>query len=298
MSETKQHKIENGLLEDITVAQKLVEILDILFGEGAKAQVERMLVSEIEDMLEERTGQALDDKLYIEQYHKVRDALIAKKIISYDTKIYRLLKKSKEQVSEKDYQDVIASIEVQDKGTLESGPKTRTELSDIESGITPAFDIATQTEEFRAYVLSLLRTMKPFEFERLTTQLLRACGLEFYPGRRTGDDGVDGYGYITVAGLFKFKVLVQCKRYQESTKIANYAIRDLRGAVSTDAYKGLFVTTSSFSPRAKEEANKFPQIDLIDGRQFVDLMIEKKIGIVEENGTYSMKKDYLEHIQL
>lgn len=283
--------MKNGLLEDITVAQKLVEILDILFGEGAKAQVERMLVSEIEDMLEERTGQALDDKLYIEQYHKVRDALMAKKIISYDTKTYRLLKKSKEQVLEKDYQDALAFIKTENKETLETKKKT-------ENNKTPSFDIATQTEEFRAYVLSLLRTMKPFEFERLTTQLLRACGLEFYPGRRTGDDGVDGYGYITVAGLFKFKVLVQCKRYQESTKIANYAIRDLRGAVSTDAYKGLFVTTSSFSPRAKEEANKFPQIDLIDGRQFVDLMIEKKIGIVEENGTYSMKKDYLEHIQL
>ncbi len=291
MSESRPYETENGLLEDITVAKKLVEILDILFGEGAKAQVERMLVSEIEDMLEERTGQALDDKLYIGQYHKVRDALMAKKIISYDAKIYRLLKKSKEQVLEKDYQDALAFIKVENKETLETKKKT-------ENNKTPSFDIATQTEEFRAYVLSLLRTMKPFEFERLTTQLLRACGLEFYPGRRTGDDGVDGYGYITVAGLFKFKVLVQCKRYQESTKIANYAIRDLRGAVSTDAYKGLFVTTSSFSPRAKEEANKFPQIDLIDGRQFVDLMIEKKIGIVEENGTYSMKKDYLEHIQL
>ncbi len=291
MSESRPYETENGLLEDITVAKKLVEILDILFGEGAKAQVERMLVSEIEDMLEERTGQALDDKLYIEQYHKVRDALMAKKIISYDTKTYRLLKKSKEQVLEKDYQDALAFIKVENKETLETKKKT-------ENNKTPSFDIATQTEEFRAYVLSLLRTMKPFEFERLTTQLLRACGLEFYPGRRTGDDGVDGYGYITVAGLFKFKVLVQCKRYQESTKIANYAIRDLRGAVSTDAYKGLFVTTSSFSPRAKEEANKFPQIDLIDGRQFVDLMIEKKIGIVEENGIYSMKKDYLEHIQL
>lgn len=291
MSESRPYETENGLLEDITVAKKLVEILDILFGEGAKAQVERMLVSEIEDMLEERTGQALDDKLYIEQYHKVRDALMAKKIISYDTKTYRLLKKSKEQVLEKDYQDALAFIKTENKETLKIEKKT-------ENKVTPSFDIATQTEEFRAYVLSLLRTMKPFEFERLTTQLLRACGLEFYPGRRTGDDGVDGYGYITVAGLFKFKVLVQCKRYQESTKIANYAIRDLRGAVSTDAYKGLFVTTSSFSPRAKEEANKFPQIDLIDGRQFVDLMIEKKIGIVEENGTYSMKKDYLEHIQL
>ena len=291
MSETRPYETKNGLLEDITVAKKLVEILDILFGEGAKAQVERMLVSEIEDMLEERTGQALDDKLYIEQYHKVRDALMAKKIISYDTKTYRLLKKSKEQVLEKDYQDALAFIKVENKETLETKKKT-------ENNKTPSFDIATQTEEFRAYVLSLLRTMKPFEFERLTTQLLRACGLEFYPGRRTGDDGVDGYGYLTVAGLFKFKVLVQCKRYQESTKIANYTIRDFRGAVSTDAYKGLFVTTSSFSPRAKEEANKFPQIDLIDGRQFVDLMIEKKIGIVEENGTYSMKKDYLEHIQL
>ena len=65
MSESRPYETENGLLEDITVAKKLVEILDILFGEGAKAQVERMLVSEIEDMLEERTGQALDDKLYI-----------------------------------------------------------------------------------------------------------------------------------------------------------------------------------------------------------------------------------------
>ena len=51
MSESRPYETENGLLEDITVAKKLVEILDILFGEGAKAQVERMLVSEIEDML-------------------------------------------------------------------------------------------------------------------------------------------------------------------------------------------------------------------------------------------------------
>ena len=131
--------MKNGLLEDITVAQKLVEILDILFGEGAKAQVERMLVSEIEDMLEERTGQALDDKLYIEQYHKVRDALMAKKIISYDTKTYRLLKKSKEQVLEKDYQDALAFIKVENKETLETKKKT-------ENNKTPSFDIATHTD--------------------------------------------------------------------------------------------------------------------------------------------------------
>ena len=93
-------------------------------------------------------------------------------------------------------------------------------------------------------------------------------------------------------------MLVQCKRYHENNKIANYAIRDLRGAVSTDAYKGLFVTTSSFTPRAKQEADKFPQIDMIDGRQFVDLMVEKKIGVVEHNGMYSMEKDYLKHIEL
>ncbi len=190
MSETRPYETKNGLLEDITVAKKLVEILDILFGEGSKAQVERMLVSEIEDMLEEQSGCALDDKLYIEQYHKVRDALIAKKIIFYDAKTYRLLRKSKEQVLEKDYQEVLSFIKAQDKKTSEN--KTETESPDGESDITPIFDIATQTEEFRAYVLSLLRTMKPFEFERLTTQLLRACGLEFYPGRRVGDDGVDG----------------------------------------------------------------------------------------------------------
>ena len=37
---------------------------------------------------------------------------------------------------------------------------------------------------------------------------------------------------------------------------------------------------------------------MIDGRQFVDLMVEKKIGVVEHNGMYSMEKDYLKHIEL
>lgn len=273
------------LLEDLVVVRKFVEVLDMLYGEGSKNQVENILISEIEDELYEQHEKSINDELYAEQKHRIRDALIACNILSYDGKTYRLLA---DKITEEHYDKVQKYLE----------RKAIDDEKPMESSGEKLYDIRTQKEEFEAFVLNRIRDMKPFEFERLTTKLLRSCGLEFYPGNRTGDDGVDGYGYLEVAGLFKFKVLVQCKRYGENNKIANYAIRDLRGAVSTDAYKGLFVTTSSFTPRAKREAEKFPQIDMIDGRQFVELMIKNKVGIVEIDGKYSLEKDYLKHIEL
>lgn len=292
------------LLDDLLVARKLVEILDMLYGEGSKSQVEKILVSEIEDEYYEKYGKSLNDRMYVEQKHKIRDALMACGILAYDEKIYRLLV---DKVTEEHYDKVQKYLKQKsissdtdlkyDDNPMKTVPQNLKEKSNeyVEENL---YDIVTQKEEFEAYVLNQIRNMNPFEFERLTTKLLRSCGLEFYPGNRTGDDGVDGYGYLEVAGLFKFKVLVQCKRYEENNKIANYAIRDLRGAVSTDAYKGLFVTTSSFTPRAKHEAEKFPQIDMIDGRQFVELMMKNKVGIVEIDGKYSLEKDYLKHIEL
>lgn len=292
------------IFEDIIVVKKIVEILNILYGEGTKAQVEKMLVSDLEDEFYEKYEKSLNDKLYNEQRHRVRNALITSGILFYDEKIYKLLIDEITQEHFDKIQNILESKTDRIDTTTEKQTDKQAEYT--EGGTSTdgnalknkEFDMLTQEEEFKSYVLNLVRNMEPFEFERLTTKILRSCGLEFYPGNRTGDDGVDGYGYLEVAGLFKFKVLVQCKRYQENNKIANYAIRDLRGAVSTDAYKGLFVTTSSFSPRAKQEAEKFPQIDMIDGRQFVDLMLEKKVGIIEQDGKYSIEKDYLKHIEL
>lgn len=303
------------LLDDRIVIRKLVETLDMFYGEGSKSQIEKILVSEVEDEFYEKYEQSLNDELYMEQKHRIRDALIACNIISYDEESYHLLVNDITQVN---YDKVMQYIE---RGSINSisnqtsmnANETTDDMSsrnstkpieEIQKANTTEnqqckeYDIKLQKEEFEAYVLSQIRSMQPFEFERLTTRLLRSFGLEFYPGNRTGDDGVDGYGYLEVAGLFKFKVLVQCKRYEEDNKIANYAIRDLRGAVSTDAYKGLFVTTSSFTPRAKKEAEKFPQIDMIDGRQFVELMVKNKVGIIEKDGKYALEKDYLKHIEL
>lgn len=318
IEENDEHKGDGTvkqLLDDVIVARKLVETLDMFYGEGSKYQIEKILVSEIEDKFYEQYEQSLNDELYIEQKHRIRDALIACNIISYDEESYHLLIDDINQVN---YDKVMQYIErgsinsisnqanmnaneTTDNVRSESSTKPNEEMPNAdttENQQCKEFDIKLQKEEFEAYVLCQIRSMKPFEFERLTTKLLRSYGLEFYPGNRVGDDGVDGFGYLEVAGLFKFKVLVQCKRYEENNKIANNAIRDLRGAVSTDAYKGLFVTTSSFTPRAKTEAEKFPQIDMIDGRQFVELMIKNKVGIVEKDGKYTLEKDYLKHIEL
>ena len=46
------------------------------------------------------------------------------------------------------------------------------------------------------------------------------------------------------------------------------------------ATKGVFVTTSTFSPQATEFAARIPQrVILIDGRRLTELMIEHGVGV-------------------
>ena len=78
-------------LEDLLVAKKLVDVLDMLYGEGSKAQVERILVSDLEDDYFECFNKALNDEIYTEQKNRVRMALMTCGIIAYDEKTYRLL---------------------------------------------------------------------------------------------------------------------------------------------------------------------------------------------------------------
>jgi len=53
---------------------------------------------------------------------------------------------------------------------------------------------------------------------------------------------------------------------------------------------GVFITTSRFTREAKEYVAKIDrQIVLIDGKQLVDLMIEYKLGVIEE-ASYTLSR--------
>lgn len=100
---------------------------------------------------------------------------------------------------------------------------------------------------------------------------------------RSGDDGVDGVIDQDALGLDR--VYIQAKRYAAGNNVGAGAIRGFFGSLDRHkASKGVFVTTSSFSPSAKETAEHLSKrIALIDANQLAHLMIRHDVGCrVEE----------------
>ena len=99
---------------------------------------------------------------------------------------------------------------------------------------------------------------------------------------KSGDGGIDGKGIVKIGNILSFLVLFQCKRYKDS--VGPGAIRDFRGALVGRADKGLFVTTGSFTPAAKQEATRDGAIpiDLMDGEDLADKLKELGLGVETE----------------
>ena len=108
---------------------------------------------------------------------------------------------------------------------------------------------------------------------------------------RSGDDGVDGVIDQDALGLDR--VYIQAKRYAAGNSIGAGAIRDFFGSLDRHkATKGLFVTTSTFSPSAKETAELLSKrIVLIDGDQLAKLMIRHNVGCRVEETLHIKKVD-------
>ena len=147
-----------------------------------------------------------------------------------------------------------------------------------------------------AELLSKILASPPDFFERLVVQLLFAMG---YGGSaieagkalgKSGDGGVDGVIDQDALGLDR--IYVQAKRYTDN-KVSSGEIRDFFGSLDRfKANKGLFVTTSSFSPAAKETAEMLSKrIVLIDGNLLCRLMIRFDIGCRVEEIIHIKKLD-------
>ena len=142
-----------------------------------------------------------------------------------------------------------------------------------------------------AELLAKILASPPDFFERLVVQLLIAMG---YGGSaveagkalgKSGDGGVDGVIDQDALGLDQ--IYVQAKRYTDS-KVSSGEIRDFFGSLDRfKANKGLFVTTSTFSPAARETAEMLrKRLVLIDGPQLTRLMIRFNIGCRVEEVVY------------
>jgi len=155
--------------------------------------------------------------------------------------------------------------------------------------VTPEEQIETAYQAvqslLRANLLDRIAQNSPSFFEQLIVDLLVAMG---YGGSRkdaasqlgkSGDGGVDGV--INEDRLGLDRVYVQAKRYAKGNTVGRPDVQNFVGSlVGLGATKGVFVTTSTFSPQAREFVRHLSQrVILLDGQNLADLMIEHGVGV-------------------
>ncbi len=178
---------------------------------------------------------------------------------------------------------------------------------------TPDVSIGTETpdealeriergvrRELSAEILAAIADHSSSFFERLVVELLVKMG---YGGsfeeaakvtKRSGDGGIDGIIKADRLGLET--VYLQAKRWE--AVVGRPEIQKFAGSLEGErARKGVFITTSSFSPDARDYVSRIDKkIVLIDGSMLADLMIEHQLGVSEARRVtlYKLDQDYFE----
>lgn len=177
--------------------------------------------------------------------------------------------------------------------------KAETEVNSILKDGDPSndgIDTIEDSEPWRAELAEALHNMDPDAFERLSMLLLRECGFsQVIVTKKSSDGGIDGTGKLRINGIFSFNVAFQCKRYVGSVSASD--VRDFRGSLTTDIEKGVLITTGSFTKAAREEASNAGKqpIDLIDGEEFINKLIEYGLG-VKEKTIYEVDTGFFEKV--
>ena len=150
-------------------------------------------------------------------------------------------------------------------------------------------------------LLEQLRASDPSFFEQAVVDLLLKMGYGGAERRGTaigksGDGGVDGVIDEDVLGLDR--IYIQAKRHADGNNIPADRIQAFVGALhGRAATKGVFITTSKFTPAALTYAENLPtQVRLIDGDRLVTLMMKYEVG-VQTKKTYTtveVDQDYFE----
>jgi restriction system protein len=172
---------------------------------------------------------------------------------------------------------------------------------------TPEEALETSYQELRRALaqdlIDRIMACSPKFFENLVVDLLVAMG---YGGSRrdagqaigqSGDGGIDGIIKEDKLGLDI--VYIQAKRWNNA--VGRPMVQAFAGSLEGQrARKGIMLTTSYFSPDAKDYVGRIEKkIVLIDGVQLAQLMIDHDIGVTEV-ANYTVKRvdlDYFEDDQ-
>lgn len=193
--------------------------------------------------------------------------------------------------------DMDALGEDPSSGILPYAPSSRPPRGQPAPAVIPtALDPIEQIEQGVARVheavakelLERLLGREPAFFERAVVDLLVAMGYGGTGGLATAtqlvnDGGIDGIIDQDVLGLNK--VYIQAKRYAVDNSVGRPELQGFVGALSGKSDRGVFITTSRFSPGAVDYAERqsSTRLILIDGARLTDLMIRFGVGVQVRN---------------
>lgn len=147
--------------------------------------------------------------------------------------------------------------------------------------------------ELAEELLSQIQRQPPRTFEKIVLDLLREMGYgapsedSILHTGKSGDEGIDGI--IKEDNLGLDVIYVQAKRWTGT--VGRPEIHKFVGALQGKAKKGVFLTTSEFSPDAITYAKELaePKIILIDGKRLTELMVKYNVGVSKDT-IYETKK--------
>jgi Holliday junction resolvasome RuvABC ATP-dependent DNA helicase subunit len=111
------------------------------------------------------------------------------------------------------------------------------------------------------------------DFERLICRLLERMEFRTELTKVSGDGGIDIIAFLDKP-IIGGKYIFQCKRYAPNNFVGVSDVREFYGVVATDhAVKGVFITTSDFTPAAREFAETMAKrMELINMTQLRSLL--------------------------
>ena len=177
----------------------------------------------------------------------------------------------------------------------------------VETQDAPRETITAAVDENNAAVaseiLERVRDRDPAFLEKLVLKVLTAMGYGGAAGSaehlgRSGDEGLDGVIKQDKLGLDR--IYVQAKRYAADRTVGRPDIQGFVGALhGAQADRGVFITTSRFSPDAYSYAEKVAaRVILIDGATLASLLVEHNIG-AQDSETFVLKRldeDFFEEV--
>jgi len=175
--------------------------------------------------------------------------------------------------------------------------KTTSPLPELNGHLDPEETLETAYSTLRKNladnIIEQIKKVSPSLFEKLVVELLLKMG---YGGSRkdageaigkSGDEGIDGIVKEDRLGLDI--IYIQAKRWAGA--VGRPEVQKFAGALlGQRAKKGVMITTSSFTPDARDYLKKIDnKIVLIDADELANLMIDHNLG-VSITATYEVKK--------